>query len=153
VRTGMLDAAKAAAFVQDFRLGHWDSSTSPGTGCPDAGTLALRFGAQRASVSCTATWLTAAYDTWLPSLYESGSDVPGPVRYSLTDASGDGWVKGNTELASVWPLATDPSKLFVAAAVEEQAEPLIANDVDADALRGARKAYLPHVDGPFGPWL
>lgn len=153
VRTGMLDSAKAAAFVQDFRLGQWGGSISQGGGCSDAGTLGLRFGEQRASASCTTTWLTTAYDDWLRSLYESASDVVGPVRYSLTDAGGDGWVMGNTALASTWPLSTDPAALIVSVADEGQAEPRIATENDADALRGARKTYLPHADGPLGPWL
>src|SRR5262249_20940822 len=95
--------------------------------------------------------LINTYRDWLQSLYDSGSDVSGPVRYSILDASNDYWFMGHTDVAFPWPFPNDPSSNALSVQEDRATEPQIAAGQDADALRAVRAAYV-QSNGPFDSW-
>ncbi len=152
IRTGTLDATQAADFSSAFRLGHWSANDTKTGGCFDAGSTSLRFGETRVTVSCVATDLTQAYSDWLATLYDAGTRASGDVRYTVTDASEEAWVVGNTtDIASAWPL-TDAPSVLLERGEDENAEPAVASQDEAEALRAARDAYAAR-EASTGPWL
>ena len=154
IRTGMLDEAQETAFARELELGSWSSGPGSPGGCVDASGVSLRFlDEELMAEPCTANRVTDAYQGWLETLHASGAPLNGEVRYSVADASNDGWVVGNTtNIASSWPLQSDPEDALVAPEAEESAEPSIASSEDAEALRGARDAYVARAPAT-GPWL
>ena len=152
VRMGVLSPAQAEQFAADLELGHWGSGPYT-NGCFDAATIRLRFEDDELLASCQSPKPTDGFRDWLELLHASGTEVTGDVRYTVADASTDGWVVGNTtNIASPWPLASDPTDGLLERDADQDAEPRIASADDADALRNARDAYLTQ-EAATGPWL
>lgn len=153
IRTGTLSAQQELDFTSALQLGRWsDQALSPTQGCPDASTTTFRFLGEKASLSCESTQLTESYGDWLTLLHDSGTDLTGPVRYSVGDPGDGGWPDRNSNLASSWPLVQSPTPLL-APSEDEFAEPVQIAGADADALRQLRNAYLAEMSNGRGPWL
>lgn len=151
IRTGMLDVSQIRGFEQELELGTWEPDPTGPSGCPDASTTSLRFLNDVTRASCETPRVFDAYAEWLAALHAVGSDLDGEARYTVSDATNDGWVVGNnTDLAQPWPLSTIPTLLEPFE--EETAEPTIASPEDAETLRAVRNLHVarPHT---VGPWL
>ena len=152
IRTGTLDATEEAEFSDALRLGDWSADDAKTGGCVDAGSTRLRFDDTWVTISCVSTDLTIGYSDWLEMLYEAGERATGELRYTVSDASEEAWVVGNTtDIASPWPLEGAPSDLLERGE-DESAEPAIASADEAEALRDARDAYAA-LGASTGPWL
>jgi hypothetical protein len=152
VRTGTLDAVQEDQFSSTLRLGEWNADDEQTGGCVDAGSTRLRFGETQVSISCVVTPLTMAYSDWLKNLHLAGTRASGALRYTVSDASEESWVVGNsTDIASAWPLEGAPEDLLERGE-DESAEPAVASADAAEALRDARDAYVARR-AATGPWL
>lgn len=153
LRTGTLNASDAESFSLELGLGSWPEQGQV-QGCPDATVTRARFGDQVSAWSCgETTTVTEPYYAWFDTLYESGTAVDGPVRFSLSETDTSGWVTGGTvDIALPWTLSLDPAAVTVARTEEGTAEPLVATDSEAAALRTLRRQNSSQT-APLAPWL
>ncbi len=153
VRTGVLTPDQEEEFSEALLLGRWSELARDNPNCADASSLGYRYYDERFSISCATNELTAASGDWRVRLFDAGTPLDGPVRYSLTDADAySAWQRSTPEIAQSWTLDWDPATRTVGQGEDEQAEPNVASGSEADSLRALRANYEAPENG-LGPWL